>query len=149
MSLGQFSNLAERLVGQEMFFILDRAKQIEEAGGKVRHLELGDPGLIADATIIKHTYDFLRRGYYHYTSSSGEESLKKAISALIKNNLNKLTESNIKSPVKYTLLVMPSSRKLSTDFKVGHAKIVDRWSATILFCSSGILRSNDRSPASI
>ncbi|OUV99219.1 MAG: hypothetical protein CBD16_08545 [Betaproteobacteria bacterium TMED156] len=108
MSLGQFSNLAERLVGQEMFFILDRAKQIEEAGGKVRHLELGDPGLIADATIIKHTYDFLRRGYYHYTSSSGEESLKKAISALIKNNLN--------NNVDYSNIVVSPANFLITNF---------------------------------
>ena len=67
MRLPDYSNLAGRLVGQEMFFILDRAKQIEQSGGKVRHLELGDPELAADSLILDRTSEYLKKGHYHYT----------------------------------------------------------------------------------
>ena len=96
MRLPDYSNLAGRLVGQEMFFILDRAKQIEQSGGKVRHLELGDPELAADSLILDRTSEYLKKGHYHYTSSAGEECLKKALSTLIKNNLREdVNYSNI------------------------------------------------------
>ena len=37
-----FSDLAHRLVGQEMFHVLDKAGVIERSGGKVYHLDLSD-----------------------------------------------------------------------------------------------------------
>ena len=50
------SRTAKNLVGQEMFKVLDRAKEIELSGTKIYHLELGQPRFKPPKTtnIINH-----------------------------------------------------------------------------------------------
>lgn len=73
------SNLANSLVGQEMFAILDRALNIERGGQKVFHLELGDPALPAQEKIINETIEGLRGGAWHYGSSAGNLDFRNSL----------------------------------------------------------------------
>ena len=73
------SNLANSLVGQEMFAILDRALNIERGGQKVFHLELGDPALPPQEKIIYQTIEGLRGGAWHYGSSAGNVDFRIAL----------------------------------------------------------------------
>ena len=76
------SSLAGRLLGQEMFHVLEKARSLEAAGEKVYHLELGDPHAPADEMIIAGSVDSLRKGNWHYATSRGNASLRKAVAQL-------------------------------------------------------------------
>lgn len=79
-----FSDLANRLVGQEMFHVLDKAGVIERSGGKVYHLELGDPHLPPDPALSHCVQNSLKNNQHHYSPSSGNLEYKNAICNLIK-----------------------------------------------------------------
>ena len=83
-----FSDLAHRLVGQEMFHVLDKAGVIERSGGKVYHLELGDPHLPPDPVISECIQNSLNNHQHHYVPSSGSLEYKNAICNLIKITQN-------------------------------------------------------------
>lgn len=74
----RLSNASLKLKGQEMFQILDRAKKIESNGKKVFHLEIGDPEFNTPVNVINACIKALKRGYTHYSSSSGLSEFKKA-----------------------------------------------------------------------
>jgi len=74
--LGQFSDLSQRLVGQEMFHVLDKAKKLEQEGNEVFHLELGDPFSRPNPVILEAVSEALKNNGWHYTSPSGESVLK-------------------------------------------------------------------------
>jgi len=78
-SLMRFSRRGESLVGQEMFKILDLAKDIEAAGSKIIHLELGDPFLYPPGRIVNETIASLLNSDLGYTSSSGLLELRQSI----------------------------------------------------------------------
>jgi len=79
-----FSDLANRLVGQEMFHVLDKAGVIERNGGKVYHLELGDPHLPPDPALSQCVQNSLNNNQHHYSPSSGTLEYKNSICNLIK-----------------------------------------------------------------
>jgi aspartate/methionine/tyrosine aminotransferase len=80
-----FSELSHRLVGQEMFHILDKARGLEREGHEVIHLELGDPFGSPDAAIIEAVAQALKSHGWHYTSSGGEHILRAEISEFLKD----------------------------------------------------------------
>lgn len=74
-----FSKRAKCLLGQEMFKVLDRAREIEEAGTRIYHLELGNPRLQPPLEIIEATIGALRSLNVGYTSSAGLPDLRRAL----------------------------------------------------------------------
>lgn len=80
-----YSDLSQRLVGQEMFHILEKARRLEREGHEVIHLELGDPFKSPDNAIIEAVAQALKNHGWHYTSSGGEYILKAQISEFLKD----------------------------------------------------------------
>ena len=76
---GIFSSRGDALIGQEMFKILDRAKQMELEGKKVFHLELGNPRIPPPEGIYKETINALENKLTGYASSSGLLELREEI----------------------------------------------------------------------
>ena len=73
-----YADFTSNLEGQKMFQILAQAKELESAGKKVIHLEIGDPDFnspdIAKETLKK----CLDKNITHYVQSSGLPELKEA-----------------------------------------------------------------------
>jgi len=67
----KLSRRSINIEGQPMFKILDRIKKLENEGKRILHFEIGDPDFKTPDNIINVTYDALKNGYTHYTSSFG------------------------------------------------------------------------------
>jgi aspartate/methionine/tyrosine aminotransferase len=90
-----FSDSGSKLVGQEMFKVLDRAKELERLGNEVIHLELGQPRFDPPVDLIPSTIRSLSNKNVGYCSSYGLYSLReKILNKNIKINSN-LTIDNI------------------------------------------------------
>ncbi len=74
-----FSSRGERLIGQEMFKVLDRAQRLELEGRYVYHLELGNPRMEPPAEIIEATVEAIRNGQLGYTPMAGLQELRAAL----------------------------------------------------------------------
>ncbi len=74
----KLSSAAERLQGQEMFQMLEKANELEKQGKSVIHFELGDPDFDTPRTIVNAAHDSLNKGDTHYTSSKGLLELRVA-----------------------------------------------------------------------
>jgi len=75
---------ARRLAGIEPFLameVLERALEIEAAGARVLHLEVGEPDLPAPEPVVEACVRALREGQTHYTDSRGLVELREAIAA--------------------------------------------------------------------
>jgi aspartate/methionine/tyrosine aminotransferase len=79
----KLSRTAKNLVGQEMFKVLDRAKEIELSGTKIYHLELGQPRFKPPKQLISSTIESLKSGDIGYSSSSGIELFRSKIASLV------------------------------------------------------------------
>ena len=75
-----FSVRGEALIGQEMFSVLDKAKEMELRGDKIFHLELGNPRLTPPPEIYKETLKAIKNKSTGYTSSAGLLGLREEIS---------------------------------------------------------------------
>ncbi|MEX0830871.1 MAG: pyridoxal phosphate-dependent aminotransferase [Nitrospirales bacterium] len=75
----QFSGRGERLIGQEMFKVLERAKEIEKSGERVYHLELGNSCFPPPSKVIQTTIESLTKGHVGYVPSSGHPELRAAL----------------------------------------------------------------------
>lgn len=80
----ELSDAANLLQGQPMFQILARIKEMERAGERVIHFEIGDPDFPTPQNIINAAADALNSGYTHYADSMGDHAFRKAIA---ENNL--------------------------------------------------------------
>lgn len=76
-----FSTRGERLIGQEMFKVLDRAQRLELDGQYVYHLELGNPRMEPPAEIIEATLEAIRGKQLGYTPMAGLRELRAALAA--------------------------------------------------------------------
>lgn len=76
-----FSSRGERLIGQEMFKVLDRAQRLELDGEYVYHLELGNPRMTPPAEIVEATVDAIRARQLGYTPMAGLRELRSALAA--------------------------------------------------------------------
>ncbi|HEX4012613.1 MAG TPA: pyridoxal phosphate-dependent aminotransferase [Candidatus Cybelea sp.] len=68
-----------RLGSENAFEILARARELEAAGRRVVHMEIGEPDFDTPAEIKKAAVDALYDNHTHYTPSSGLLSLREAI----------------------------------------------------------------------
>lgn len=74
-----FSSRGERLIGQEMFKVLDRAQRLELDGHYVYHLELGNPRMEPPAEIVEATVEAIRGRQLGYTPMAGLLELRAAL----------------------------------------------------------------------
>lgn len=93
--LEQYSDLSQRLVGQEMFHVLDKARKLEQGGKEVFHLELGDPFSQPNPAILEAVSQALKNNGWHYTSPGGETVLKVQIKEFLKSHFS--TEATVDS----------------------------------------------------
>ncbi len=75
----EFSKRGQRLIGQEMFKVLERAKKIERLGQHVYHLELGNSCFPPPVEVIQTTIDALANGHVGYVPSAGHPNLRAAL----------------------------------------------------------------------
>ncbi len=76
-----FSTRGERLIGQEMFRVLDRAQVLERQGQYIYHLELGNPRMAPPPQVIEATIQALRARHLGYAPMAGVRELRAAVAA--------------------------------------------------------------------
>ncbi|MCW5799713.1 MAG: pyridoxal phosphate-dependent aminotransferase [Nitrospira sp.] len=74
-----FSSRGERLIGQEMFRVLDRAQALERQGHRIYHLELGNPRMAPPAKILEATIKELHVKHVGYAPMAGLQELRAAV----------------------------------------------------------------------
>jgi len=80
------SKASQNLMGQKMFEILTRAKELESKGRSILHFELGDPDFSTADQIVDTAVESLRRGRTHYEPSQGiAELLNKAADVTLRS----------------------------------------------------------------
>jgi aspartate aminotransferase len=72
-----------RLGTESAFEVLARAKAIEAAGGKVIHLEIGEPDFPTPDHIVEAAVEGLRAGKTHYVPAPGVPPLREAVAAFL------------------------------------------------------------------
>jgi aspartate/methionine/tyrosine aminotransferase len=78
--------LAERMarLGTESAFeVLARARAIEDAGGKIVHLEIGEPDFATPPHIVEAAVEALRAGHTHYVPAPGILQAREAVAAFL------------------------------------------------------------------
>jgi aspartate aminotransferase len=68
-----------RLGTETAFEVLARAKQLEAAGRRIVHLEIGEPDFDTPSHIVAAAVDALQNGWHHYTPAAGILPLREAI----------------------------------------------------------------------
>ncbi len=76
-----FSSRGERLIGQEMFRVMDRAQAMERQGHHIYHLELGNPRMAPPPQVIEATMEALRARHLGYTPMAGLKELRATVAA--------------------------------------------------------------------
>ncbi len=74
-----FSSRGERLIGQEMFRVMDRAQVLERQGHRIYHLELGNPRMAPPAEILEATMQSLHAKQLGYAPMAGLKELRAAL----------------------------------------------------------------------
>jgi aspartate/methionine/tyrosine aminotransferase len=72
-----------RLGTESAFEVLARARAIEDAGGKVIHLEIGEPDFPTAPHIIEAAVEALHAGATHYVPAPGIPPLRQAVAAFL------------------------------------------------------------------
>ena len=75
----KLSKITNNLLGQPMFALKQKIRQLELSGKKIVHLEIGDTAWDTPEVIRQATIDSLKSGETHYTASGGITELKRAI----------------------------------------------------------------------
>jgi len=75
----QLSQITEGLIGQPMFKLLVKVGQMEKAGRRIFHFEIGDSDFRAHQHIINATKQALDDDQTHYVASMGIEQLRRAV----------------------------------------------------------------------
>ena len=68
-----------RLGTESAFEVLARARAIEDAGGKIIHLEIGEPDFPTAPHIVEAAVEALRAGATHYVPAPGIPPLRRAV----------------------------------------------------------------------
>ena len=68
-----------RLGTESAFEVLARARAIEDAGGKIIHLEIGEPDFPTAPHIVEAAVDALHAGATHYVPAPGIPPLRRAV----------------------------------------------------------------------
>jgi aspartate aminotransferase len=78
--------LADRMANlgtESAFEVLARARAIEDAGGKVIHLEIGEPDFPTAPHIVEAAVEALHAGATHYVPAPGIPALRQAVAAFL------------------------------------------------------------------
>jgi len=75
----RLSRITDGLIGQPMFKLLTKAKDMEQAGRRVFHFEIGDTDFPAHQFIIDATKKALDEDQTHYVASAGIPELREAV----------------------------------------------------------------------
>jgi aspartate aminotransferase len=78
--------LADRMANlgtESAFEVLARARAIEDAGGKVIHLEIGEPDFPTAPHIVEAAVEALHAGATHYVPAPGIPPLRQAVAAFL------------------------------------------------------------------
>src|SRR5215475_6900702 len=75
-----------RLGTESAFEVLARAKAIEAAGGKVIHLEIGEPDFATPPHIVEAAVEALRAGQTHYVPAPGIPPAREAVAAFLEQH---------------------------------------------------------------
>jgi aspartate/methionine/tyrosine aminotransferase len=92
MTTFPFSTRGERLIGQEMFKVMDRAQRLERDGHHVYHLELGNPRIAPPAEIVDATIAAIQSKQLGYTPMAGLPELREALAARYTRMTGRLLE---------------------------------------------------------
>ncbi|MGR8933559.1 MAG: pyridoxal phosphate-dependent aminotransferase [Gammaproteobacteria bacterium] len=79
-----FEKIADRMRDIAPFYVMEllqRAKQLEQQGRNVIHMEIGEPDFATPETVIEAGIEFLRRGAVKYTPAAGLPELRERIAA--------------------------------------------------------------------
>jgi len=79
--------MTDDLIGQPMFQLLKKARQVEKAGRKILHFEIGDSDFGSFLHIREATKEALDKDYTHYVDSAGIIELREAIADHIEETL--------------------------------------------------------------
>jgi len=74
-----FSQRGERLIGQEMFKVMDRAQALERQGHRVYHLELGNPRIAPPQELLAATAAAIKTKQLGYAPMAGLLELRTAL----------------------------------------------------------------------
>ncbi len=72
-----------RLGTESAFEVLARAQAMEAAGGKVIHLEIGEPDFPTAGHIVEAAVEALQAGHTHYVPAPGVPALREAVAAFL------------------------------------------------------------------
>lgn len=75
---GRMSRVAQQMIGQPMFQVIDRVRVMEDAGRDVVHLEIGEPDFETPANISDAAVEAIQAGDTHYVSSWGLNDFREA-----------------------------------------------------------------------
>ena len=79
----QLADRMSRLGTESAFEVLARARAIEDAGGKIIHLEIGEPDFPTAPHIVEAAVEALRAGHTHYVPAPGIPPLRRAVAAFL------------------------------------------------------------------
>ena len=69
----------QRLPKQQIRVMFDRARELEEQGRKIIHLEIGRPDFDTPPHIVEAAVQALREGKHHYSANAGLIELRRAV----------------------------------------------------------------------
>ena len=76
---------ARRLPKQQIRVMFDRARELEQAGRRIIHLEIGRPDFDTPPHIVEAAIRALREGKHHYSSNAGIFELRQAVADKYRN----------------------------------------------------------------
>ncbi|MBL79293.1 MAG: aspartate aminotransferase [Nitrosomonadaceae bacterium] len=118
------SHIAGKLQGQKMFQILAQAKELEQKGVDVIHLEIGDPDFNSPPQVIEAACAGLRNGHTHYTISAGMKEFREVAAEMTQRSRGFLPTidqilvtpgANIQLYLAIACLVNPGEEVIITD----------------------------------
>ncbi|UVT14547.1 MAG: pyridoxal phosphate-dependent aminotransferase [Nitrospira sp.] len=89
-----FSERAERLIGQEMFKVMDRAQALEREGHTIYHLELGNPRMPPPHEIMEATLQAIQAKQVGYAPMAGIRELRDGIAERVSRQTDRRIEGN-------------------------------------------------------
>ena len=81
------SEITNRLIGQPMFALLAKIKEMERTGEKIIHFEIGDPDFDSPDSVVQAVKNSLDNKETHYTNSMGLWDLRQEICSFTEKSL--------------------------------------------------------------
>src|SRR3989338_6003377 len=88
----KLARITEGLIGQPMFGLLSKIKEMERAGSKIIHFEIGDPNFDTPLKVIEAAKCSLDNKETHYTDSLGLWDLRQEIRSYTQRTLGFLPD---------------------------------------------------------